>query len=313
LFFDFKRKNRLSHFGKLVILWGVVYLFAFTIYNIAGLGPEFHKIAIRNKFYHFPLEEVLKHPFIPFWGNFKRLINWYWVLLTPPVFILGLMGIIVGLRKNFRTAIFLLGWVAVPLVAQSFMARVWTARYVVWSLPVFLLFSSWFSETLLKIKNKKLAVILGIAIFIFPIHQIFLLQTDPAKAWLPEDERSGSFLEGWTSGYGIKEASLYLRKVAEKEKVLVGTEGVWGTLPDGLQVYLEKVPNITVIGLGYTIKAISEKLTNALVDSRVFLLVSDTRFAVNDTQNLNLIAKYPKAKNLKTKKQENLLFFEIIK
>ena len=151
-----------------------------------------------------------------------------------------------------------------------------------------------------------------LVIFIPPIYQDFLILTNPQKAWLPVQERSG-YLEQWTAGYGIEEASLYLKEVAKTQKVLVGTEGYFGTLPDGLQIYLEKVPNITIIGVGYPIKEIPEKLLNSLVNNRVFLLVNDTRFEVKNTEKLNLIASYPKAKNLITGSQENLLFFEILK
>lgn len=311
LFFNFKRKNLPLQLGKLAMMWLVVYLFAFVIYNILRLGPEFHMISIRNKDYVFSFSEVLKHPLEPFWGNFKSIINWFWILFTPSVFVLGLVGIFAGLKNNFKTAIFLLVWLTAPLIGQSAVAKVFTARYVLFSLPFFLIFSTWSLETLLAIKNKKLAVFLGVAIFIFPIYQIYLLSTRPERAWLPKNERSGYF-EGWTAGYGIKESSLYLKKVAEIQKVLVGTEGFFGTLPDGLQIYLEKVPNITVIGLGYPVKEIPEKLTNGLKDNRVFLLVNDTRLEVKDTSKLNLIAKYPKAENLRTGSQENLLFFEVL-
>jgi len=144
---------------------------------------------------------------------------------------------------------------------------------------------------------------------LMPMYQLFLLIAAPQKAWLPVQERSG-YLEMWTAGYGIKEASNYLKEVAKTQKLLVGTEGYFGTLPNGLEMYLEGVPNITVIGVGQPVTDISPKLKSGLSDSRVFLLVNDSRFRVEDANNLHLIAKYPKAINSQGA-QENLLFFEL--
>lgn len=310
VFFDFQRKNIPLYLIKLIVLWGVALVFAFAIYNILRLGPEFHMIAIRNKDYVFSLKEVLKHPLHPFLKNFKNVIEWFWILATPPVFILGLLGVLGMLKKDFTKGVFLLICFCFPLFIQSAVAKVFTARYILFSLPIFLIFATWTLEIILGIKNKKIAVFLGIVIFIFPIYQIYLLSNNPQKAWLPQNERKG-YLEEWTSGYGIKESALYLKKVAQNQKVLVGTEGYFGTLPDGPQIYLEKVPNITIIGVGYPVKEIPEKLANGLVDNRVFLLVNDSRFEIKNDQRLKLVAKYPKAKNPKTGNQENLLFFEV--
>jgi hypothetical protein len=270
-------------------------------------------IAIRNKDYVFSFSEVLKHPLHPFWRNFKNIINWFWTLLTPPIFVLGVLGVLEMLRKEFKKGAFLLICFFLPLLAQSAVAKVFTARYILFSVPLFLIFVAFVMERIFSLfKNKAIGFSSLVLVLLLPCYQIFLLITNPTKAWLPVQERKG-YLEEWTAGYGIKEAALYLIKVAQNQKVLAGTEGFFGTLPDGLQIYLEKIPNITVIGVGYPIKEIPEKLTNALVDNRVFLLVNDSRFEVKNTLNLKLISKYPKAENPKTGSQENLLFFEILK
>jgi len=99
--------------------------------------------------------------------------------------------------------------------------------------------------------------------------------------------------------------------VDKKENVLVGTEGYFGTLPEGLQIYLEKAPRVTVIGLGEPIREISNRLTSGLINNSVFLLVNDSRLMVNNRNNLHLIGQYPKAV-AKDGKRENLLFFEVL-
>ena len=298
---------------RMTVLSGVVYLFAFAIYNILRLGPEFHLIALRNKDYVFSLNEIIKHPLNPFLGNFKDAISWFWILLTPPVFILGILGMVLMLYKNIKNSALLLIWFLVPLLAQSAVAKVFTSRYVLFSVPIFLVFCAFALLVVFKsLKNKILTTVVLTILFVFPLFQIMQLVINPQKAWLPANERSG-YLERWTAGYGIRESADYLKQISKTQKVLVGTEGYFGTLPDGLQIYLEKVPNVTVIGVGYPIKEIPEKLINGLVDNRVFLLVNDTRFEVKRDEKLKLITQYPKAKNQKIDSRENLLLFEIEK
>ncbi|MBU2577238.1 hypothetical protein KKA69_00220, partial [Patescibacteria group bacterium] len=119
--------------------------------------------------------------------------------------------------------------------------------------------------------------------------------------------------EQWTAGYGIKESAQHLKEAAINEKILVGTEGYFGTLPDGLLIYLEKVPNITVVGVDFPVKAIPEKLKEGKKDNRVFLIANDSRFEVPDNGSYRIIQKFPKPENPGTGKKENLLFLEILK
>jgi hypothetical protein len=179
-------------------------------------------------------------------------------------------------------------------------------------IPLFLVFAAYALGTFFsRVKNKLIIIAVLLVIFAFPIFQVFLLAINPQKAWLPKNERSG-YLEIWAAGYGIKEASIYLREIAKTQKVLVGTEGFFGTLPDGLEIYLEKVPNITIIGVGQPVLDISPKLIDGLSENRVFLLVNDTRLKINNNPKLILKAKYPKAVST-SGQQENLLLFEVTK
>lgn len=303
-------KQHLLAVGKLLGLWLIIYLFAFAIYSILRLGPEFHMISIRNKDYIFSLSEILKHPLNPFIGNMKSVIEWYWVLLTPPIFILGIFGIPLALKNNFKIGLFLLLWWLTPLLAQGAIAKVYTSRYVLFSVPVFLIFAAVLLEQIFStLKSKVLTTVFLAVIFAVPFYQVLLLVSLPQKASLPENERKG-YLEMWTAGYGVKESAEYLKQLAKTKKILIGTEGYFGTLPNGLEMYLENVPNITIIGVGQPITEISSKLTDGLKDSRVFLLVNDSRFEVINDPRLKLINKYPKAISRQSTR-ENLLLFEL--
>ncbi len=305
-------KTHLWEISKLFFFWIIIFIFGFVIYNILRLGPEFQMIAIRNKDYVFSIAEILKHPLNPLIGHLKDTLSWYWILLTPTLFISGLIGIFLLFKKNSKLGVLLLFWMGLPLVAQGAIAKVYTSRYILFTVPIFLIFSGLAIEKFWEeIKNKWLVIGGLVIVFFLPIYQSFLLITNPQRAWLPATERSG-YLEEWTSGYGIMEAADYIKEVAKTQKVLVGTEGYFGTLPDGLQIYLESVPNITIIGVGQPITEISPKLLDGLKDNRVFLLVNDSRLKISNINKLKSIAKYPKAVNSHGT-QENLLLFEVTK
>ena len=173
---------------------------------------------------------------------------------------------------------------------------------------------------LIQIKWLKTMSYLLIILFIIQssIFNFYLL-TIPEKANLPRGERSG-YLEEWTAGQGIKEISEYLRTVESKnpgKQIVVGTEGYFGTLPDGLQIYVNKLPNIVVIGVGVIIADTPQSLKEALeAGNRTYLVINKSRFKGNaEKLGFKLIASYPKGLRLTDSRQyylygpqEELLF-----
>jgi len=122
---------------------------------------------------------------------------------------------------------------------------------------------------------------------------------------LPRDERLG-YLENWTAGWGIKETAEYLKASKGGDNIIVGTEGYFGTLPDGLQIYLEGEKGITTIGVGYPIKSLPEPLSNAVeFGDRVYLVVNRSRFEMISLEGWSLVKEYPKPGG------DSLLFFKI--
>jgi len=156
-----------------------------------------------------------------------------------PLVILSLIGLIRGLKNNFRSTVLVLLWFILPLLADLEYAKVFTARYLLYVIPFLLILASLSVRKPENWKEKIVGVIFGITIMgSLWIDGLYLFNIEAAP--LPRSERSG-YLEEWTAGYGIKEASLFLRnkeKAEPEKKIVVGTEGYFGTLPDGLQMYL---------------------------------------------------------------------------
>lgn len=299
-----KVELRVKSLVKLIGLFLISLVFVFGIYNILRLGPNFHMVGIRNKDYIYSFSEIIKHPFHPFLENIKSAFRYYWHYLTPSILFLGAIGILIEIWKLRTRNWKLLIWWLLPLLAQTSVAKVFTARYILFSIPPFILFASYGLQAILKKLKIKAVVLLIILLptLFFDWH----LWHNPAKASFPEDERAG-YLEEWTAGWGIKEIADYLKKLPRDENIIVGTEGFFGTLPDGLQIYLEGENKISVIGVGYPIKTLPEPLFNAKeAGDRVYLVVNRSRLETKDWQGLKLIRTYEKPEG------DKLLFFEVL-
>lgn len=261
----------------------------FLIYNILRLGPQFHQIALRNKDYVWTISEILKHPLDPLKPHLANAFDLYLRYLSWPVLIAFIIGIFIFIKNkrkpvrpagglDIRNYLILLAWWLLPLIANSALAKVFTARYILFTLPpLIILFSLSIWTFLDKIKNNLLKLIILLLIFSLNINFIYKISTNPFDQILASSETG--YLEGWTSGWGIKEASDYLKKQALHSNVIVGTEGSFGTLPEGFQIYVNKVKQLTVIGQGLDFATIPDNLKNAKdFGDDVYLLINKSRF-----------------------------------
>lgn len=308
-----KLKEKFSLAGVYTFLFSFTYAIGYGLYNILRLGPEFHMISIRNKDYVYPLAHALEAPFSPFITHLKAIFGYFWLMGPSVLLALLLIGIYFGLKNKKRETLILAAWAILPILAVAQYSRTMTARYIYFSVPfIFILAAASFLEI-----RKSLSKYIKIFFAIFIVHSLFLdlqLVTNPQSAKLPRSERSG-YLEEWTAGYGINEVADYLESEHQKapdQKIVVGTEGFFGTLPDALQAYLADTPEVTVIGVGQPVRGVPEQLIESKrVGNKTYLVVNNTRF-VGDSEELGLrlIEEYPKAENPEGEK-ERLLFFEV--
>lgn len=285
LFFNLRRP-------KLIIFPIISSFVGFLIYNILRLGPQFHMIALRNQDYIWSIFEIIKHPFDPLKPHLTDVLSIYGQYLSWPLLIFAITGLILFLRnkkdsKSLKTKyLILVSWWILPLIANAAMAKVFTARYILFTLPPLLILISLGLFTFInKIKLPIIKIAFFIAIFTLNLNFIYQISTNPFNQKLPSTEQG--YLSDWTSGWGIKNSADYLKERSLSANVIVGTEGAFGTLPDGLQIYGNKVSHLTIIGegLGFT------KIPNNLIDAKnhgdeVYLLINQSRLKL-DTSELN--------------------------
>jgi len=244
----------------------------------------------------------------------RDIKGWFPNLFTWPILLFSLLGVFVGFleKEKRKVSLILLTFFLVPLLAQSAVARVFTPRYLLFTtFPLFIFAGFTFEYLVSRFKKYRyLPVLLLIILAILPLAYDFALMRNPQEAPLPERMRTG-YLEEWTSGYGISQVRDYLREVSQKRHVNVGTEGYFGTLPDGLLIYFDKDPDVTVFGIGLSLLDVPEPLKESAAahEAETFLVVNDSRMGAQDSPLLEQILKIPKARGKKG--QDSLLLYKV--
>lgn len=300
-FFNGKKKSIL----KLVILWTVALGIALILYNALRLGPEFNKLSARNADYVFSPLELKGRPLDPFIPHFHDMLDWFPKLFTIPTLLFIGVGIFYGIKR--KKALVVLIFLMIPLLLSMAFLKTFTARYLLTSIAPSLVFAGFGINIIFeKIKIKSyIKVFAGLAIILpFTIWFDYQLLTSPPPTSLPKEERQGYF-EDWTAGYGFNDIAKYLIEQSKDKKVILGTEGFFGTLPDGIQIYLDK-SNVVVIGSTATISA---QIRNAAKDNKTYFLGNKKRVEMG-VKNASLIKEYPKVKP-ETGEQDATVLYEV--
>ncbi len=304
--FNWNSQGREKRVLKIFGLWIVTIIITFAIYNILRLGPGFTSLNSRNQDYVFSPQELSGRWHDPFIPHFNDIADWFPKLLTPPILALIIVGAFLTLIKKNKIGLTILVWSLIPLMIQMAFLKTFTARYVFFSIPPLIVLGAysipWIVE---RIKFNKLVVNLAVALFLMPMAFYFnyLLITNPAKAPLPQEERRG-YLEDWTAGVNLKEIAQFLNEQSVDKMVVIGTEGSFGTLPDGLQIYVNKNPKVIVIGG----KAeITPQLIDAAKQHPTYFLANNPAVPQNG-KNLKVIKRYPKITGVHIPPQEMVLY-----
>ena len=291
---------------KLIVLWGVAIGIALIMYNILRLGPEFQKLSSRNADYVFSPLELLGRPLDPFIPHLRDMQDWFPKLFTPPILILIAIGIFFTLKKLNRGAIVVLMWALMPLLFSMAFLKTFTARYLLTSIAPLLVFAGFgLYKILEKITLKtNIKIFIGLVV-VLPLSLQFDYQLiiSPPPQDLPKEERIGYF-EDWTAGYGFSEIADYLLEQKKTHpNIVLGTDGFFGTLPDGIQIYLDKA-QISIVGSSATISA---QIRNAAKDNMTYFLGNKNGLE-GRIKNVNLIKEYPKAKALNGHRDATVLY-----
>ncbi|MFC1649225.1 ArnT family glycosyltransferase [Patescibacteria group bacterium] len=299
LFFQFpKNQNkRLIELTKVGLRWGATLSIGYGFYNILRLGPNFHMIARRNQDYVYPFTHVFDTPLDPFIPYFHRNFQFFLILGGVVLVFLFVIGVI-NLRKRWKQIVLLLAWLLIPIIAVSEYSKTMTPRYIYFTVPYFIVIAG-SSYILFKGKLEKVFMLIMAGFVVASLYKNYQIIVNTEDAKLPTTVRSG-FLEEWTSGTGIRESSEIIRQQYlsdPSKKIVVGTEGFFGTLPDAMQAYLNDIPEITVIGLGVNFGEVPDGLVESFRSgNKTYFIVNESRLNVNPTElGLVVLKSFDKA------------------
>lgn len=259
LFFDLKQKNKVYIFLKWVFLVLIAILISQALYGILRLSPFFHMIEQKNATFIYPLSEWITHPFTYFFGNLIGLATWFWEYMKLPYTVLVLFALI--FIKHFpREKLVLFLYFLGPFLSLALFGKVLYPRYILFMTIILLPLAAWsieFIASQLQIYAKaikksqlshygiRLAVVL---LFIaYPLFVSYQFATNPVHAAISKAD-SNQYINSWNAGWGVNDIVTILEKEAENKKIYVATQGTFGLMPYGLELYLVTNKNITIRG-----------------------------------------------------------------
>lgn len=314
IIYAWKKDHWKHHLKMYAINFIIAIATAFILQSGMRVSSLYPVIAQRQPDFVFSLSRIFVHPLDPFVPRIFDVSNWLLAYLTWPIVLLALVGLAIGIKLRKRFVWVLLVWFLLPLLVEMEYAKAFTPRYFLFTLPPFIILATfgfyWLAERIRTSWALPALMLLLVPAILFD----YDLLTAPERAPIPPIERS-VYLESWSSGYGLKEIATTLKQVAKQKNVLVGTEGHFGALPDGLVVYTRKTSHIDIEGMGQDadIKTVPQPLedwVNGDVNHRAYLVVNASRMLVQYPTNLQLIKMYPKP--VGPNGQEVLLFYEVL-
>jgi hypothetical protein len=225
-------------------------------------------------------------------NNFQDVWRWQIAYTTIPMLILAAVGMYLLIKADIRKFLFLASWLLAPMMGTVLLARLFAPRYVIFVTPFILYFAVY---ALSQIKSAKRAMFAAVAFLIMPLSLITKLVSDPINyPYVSVDE---GYVNGWSAGNGTKQiADWALKRMRETGKPMtIFTEGTFGILPHGLELYVDgRIPGMTITGL-YPITSIppSHALESVKTNPETYLVLNNTQ-TESELPGLELIGEYHK-------------------
>jgi 4-amino-4-deoxy-L-arabinose transferase-like glycosyltransferase len=304
---NFSPKGRIGRVLKSAGLFVIAIAVGMGIYNILRLGPGFTNLNSRNQDYVRNPLDLLNNPLDPLLPHLGDVVEWWSLFFGYPLVAAIFAGVVFAFLKKNKYILTILVMALVPMLIQMALLRTFTARYLLFSVAPLLVVAAFGIDNILtSIKRfKKTAVVaVVLLLLVWPVYFANKLFYDIENAPLPKNERRG-YLEDWTSGYGLREIAEFLEGESKKGLIIVGTEGSFGTLPDGLSIYFDKNRQV-VFKPGNS--SLSEELRAEATKSATFYVANKSRFP-EYTESVETLAVYEKAqpKDSKYKRDAMLL------
>lgn len=290
---DFKRpftKEVWKYVGLVLIAWAL----ACIIYNIQRLSPWMHVITEKNASFTVPYSQIFADP-NRLKNNFFDVWRWQIAYTTWPMLLCAIFGLYRFAKSAWRKTLLVSIWLMGPLLGTVAVANLFAPRYIIYVTPFILLFAAYALST---IKVRKIWMMTMLLLLILPAIRITQLIVDPVHFhYINLDE---GYVNGWPAGNGVKQiADWAVDRIHTTGKPLtIYTEGTFGILPHGLELYADgRVDGLSIIGL-YPINEIPphQTLETVKTNRETYLILNNTEKKTVPA-GLELIASYPKLRD----------------
>jgi hypothetical protein len=204
--------------------------------------------------------------------NTKEIAAWLWTYMTPPVFLLAVVSLAGLLRKReWRVALFLLGWIAAIVLPLAFFGQFLFSRYgVMTAIPLLASIGLFLDRIELR---GRTAAILTIALLLWPVRDLVRQARDWRTQPLVPLDRS-QYVTGWPAGAAIEKAIGLLDRQAKKEPLWLLIPRNEGNPMDVLWLHFARSPDVRAFSVG---DIFTESLLRPGISPGTVLMDSDPR------------------------------------
>ncbi len=216
-----------------------------------------------NPDYYISAETLLSLPLMIWWRNLWVISDFYKEYLSITFILLTLVFLAETINDKNRTGWVLIFWATFPPLVILLIANGFYSRYFLMAIPPVILMGAQGLVVLSKFITKQFSIkgkeqnqtgeksfLINSILLILVIFSNLLfcakLITNPEKAPLPFLDRL-LYLEGMSSGFGLKEAANFIIEESKKEPLVLMTTIDLGNPQEGLSVYLWKKENIKLL------------------------------------------------------------------
>lgn len=279
-------KNSRNILIQKIFLLFTGFFVALILFSFLALHPTFPQLFSRGSDFLLNATDIKDNGWSVYvTGNVRLIITTFIQYLSLPLFLM--LVITPFLQKNKNSIVLFLAGI-LYLIPIILLAKVLHSRYLLPSLPFFTLSLAISIQYWLEhIKKLKLPVsikqlvpamfILGIVLL--PLTFTLRFVTDPESVRLTADDQAQYFVD-WSAGHGIKEVTEMLLAESSSTSIALATEGSFGTLPDGVLMYIfnKNVDTIYVEGIEQPIYDIKGKYRDRALDyEKQWLVVNNYR------------------------------------
>lgn len=282
--------------------FNIIIVLTIKVFCVLGIGlamfaslivvPSFSQLFGRGSDFLFPLSEILAGRWKDTIPSLPVYFGYFFTYMTPTLIVLMLMGLFAKRNKTIVHIFFLSG--ILFILPIGIMGKMAYARYFFPAVIYFTLASVFAIEDLFvwskKFTNNALLKLSWIGFLVLLVSNtiansgIFISSAIVDSSKIPFISSDVTqYLTEWSSGHGLYQTAQMIRAESKEKTIAIATEGSFGTLPDGLNLYFhnQDVSNIAIDGVGYPVSGITSSFAQTARNfDRKWLVVNSHRLGI---------------------------------